>query len=106
MRRSDDASRGRTPSPLDDGTRSYAVIGDVVVSERYVVLLKTAGPLGGRCPACDGVMDATGCRIGDHRRVDRAARRRTGIAQLVEVFCTGVPKFPVEACPSCEGHAS
>src|SRR5436189_130430 len=103
MRRSDDASRGRTPSPLDDGTRSYAVrlaarrargrdrgrdvepavIGDVVVSERYVVLLRTAAPLGGRCPACDGVMDATGCRIGDHRRVDRAAPRRTGLAQIV-----------------------
>jgi hypothetical protein len=64
---------------------------------RYVALLRSPAPLGGICPACDGVMDETGCRIGDHFR----GTSPSGTRQVVEVFCQGTPIVPVEACPAC-----
>ncbi len=70
--------------------------------ERYVALLATAAPLGGRCPACDGVMDETGCRIGEHL-VSHDPSLTRGIAQVIEVFCAGAPVAPVVECPSCAG---
>jgi hypothetical protein len=46
-------------------------------------------------------MDETACRIGDHFIVKPSARGRTGIAQVVEVFCDGIPTVPVQECPAC-----
>ena len=69
---------------------------------RFVALLRNLAPLAGRCPACRGVMDETGCRIGDDFRVRLAARRRTGIGRVVEVFCKGAPTAPVIECPVCQ----
>jgi len=43
-------------------------------------------------------MDDTGCLIGDHV-VSREPARSCGVAQIVEVFCKGVPIFPVYECP-------
>ena len=48
-------------------------------------------------------MDEAGCRIVFHARVRAAARKRTGIAQVVEVWCVGTPTAPVAPCPACEG---
>ena len=67
---------------------------------RYVALLRDPAPLGGVCPACDQVMDESGCRIGDHL-ISRDPARSRGIAQVVEVFCEGTPTGPVRACPAC-----
>ena len=64
---------------------------------RYVALLRDPAPLGGICPACDAVMDESGCRIGDHLRGTSPA----GITQVVEVFCEGTPTVPVQECPAC-----
>jgi hypothetical protein len=64
---------------------------------RYVALLRDPEPLGGICPACDGVMDETGCRIGDHF----VGASPAGISQVVEVFCHGTPAAPVVDCPAC-----
>jgi hypothetical protein len=47
-------------------------------------------------------MDESGCRVGDHFIVKPGARRRTGIGQIVEVFCGGIPTAPVQECPACE----
>ena len=69
---------------------------------RYVVLLPNLDPLAGVCPACDGIMDDSGCRIGVSYGVRPAARRRTGIGHFVEVFCRGVPAHPIRPCPACE----
>jgi len=71
---------------------------------RYVALLYSPTPLGGRCPSCEELMDESGCRLGDHYQVRPAARRRTGIAQVVEVFCEGTPTAPVRECPCCAEH--
>ena len=68
---------------------------------RFVALLRDLAPLHGLCPACEGIMDDTGCAIGDHLIVKPAARKRTGIAQVIEVFCTGTPTVPVRECPAC-----
>ncbi len=62
---------------------------------RYIVLLRDAAPLHGKCPACDGRMDESGCRIGDHRR----GTSPSGITQVIEVFCAGAPRGPVVECP-------
>jgi hypothetical protein len=64
---------------------------------RYVALLCHPRPLGGICPACEGVMDQSGCRIGDHAR----GTSPSGIRQVVEVFCAGTPTAPVTECPLC-----
>jgi hypothetical protein len=69
--------------------------------ERYVALLPTLEPLAGQCPACDGIMDETRCRIGKHL-ISRDVVRSRGIAQVVEVFCTGAPTTPPIACPACQ----
>ena len=66
---------------------------------RFVALLGEPLPLGGACPACDQIMDESGCRIGERALVDDPAR---GIAQVVEVFCHGTPTLPRVPCPSCE----
>ena len=68
---------------------------------RFVAFLSSSEPLHGRCPACDGLMDETACRIGDHFIVKPGARGRTGIGQIVEVFCEGTPSVPVQECPAC-----
>ena len=68
---------------------------------RYVALLADPAPLGGICPACGGTMAETACRIGEHFIVKPGARGRTGIAQVVEVFCNGIPTVPVQECPAC-----
>ena len=65
---------------------------------RYVALIRDFTPLAGVCPACAGIMDDTGCLIGDHV-VSREPARSCGVAQIVEVFCKGVPTFPVYECP-------
>jgi hypothetical protein len=67
---------------------------------RYIALLRDSVPLAGVCPACNGVMDETGCRIGDHF-VSSDPVRSHGIAQVVEVFCEGTPTLPVRECPGC-----
>ncbi len=64
---------------------------------RYVALLRDPAPLRGICPACDSVMDESGCRIGDHFR----GTSPLGITQVVEVFCNGTPSRPVVECPAC-----
>ena len=67
---------------------------------RYVALLRDPAPLGGVCPACEHIMDESGCRIGAHR-VSVDPRLTRGIAQAIEVFCLGAPAAPIIACPSC-----
>jgi hypothetical protein len=67
---------------------------------RYVVLLREAAPLRGCCPACDSVMDASGCRIGDDVRTHDPDQTR-GITRVVEVFCKGHPTAPIVECPAC-----
>jgi len=68
-----------------------------LVAERYIALLRDPAPLGGICPACDQVMDESGCRIGDHF----VGTSPSGISQVVEVFCEGTPSVPVQDCPAC-----
>lgn len=79
--------------PSREGSRQPMVM-------RYVALLRSPAPLGGVCPACHGIMDETGCRIGDHF-VSRDPVRTRGIARVVEVFCHGTPTGPVRECPAC-----
>jgi hypothetical protein len=67
------------------------------MSERYVALLRDPAPLGGICPACDQVMDVSGCRVGDHF----VGTSPSGISQVIEVFCEGTPSVPVNECPVC-----
>jgi hypothetical protein len=69
------------------------------VVTRFVALIRDPTPLGGVCPACDAVMDESGCRLGDHFTSRNPAR--TGVAQVVEVFCKGMPSIPAEECPAC-----
>jgi hypothetical protein len=64
---------------------------------RYVALLASRAPLGGICPACDAVMDESGCRIGDHF----VGTSPNGISQVIEVFCAGTPTTPITECPAC-----
>ena len=64
---------------------------------RYVALFRDPSLLGGICPACDAVMDESGCRIGDHYR----GTSPMGIRQVVEAFCEGMPTVPVQECPAC-----
>ncbi len=64
---------------------------------RYVALLRSTAPLGGMCPACERVMDESGCRIGDHF----VGTSPTGISQVVEVFCEGTPTIAAQECPAC-----
>jgi hypothetical protein len=71
---------------------------------RIIAILASPAALGGICPSCDQVMDETGCRIVDHFLVTPAARQRTGIGQIVEVFCEGTPTHPVHECPCCVAH--
>jgi hypothetical protein len=70
-------------------------------TRRYIAVLRSAAPLGGICPACARPMDAHGCRIAVHYLVREASRIRTGVAQIVEVFCAGAPRSPVAPCPRC-----
>ncbi len=67
---------------------------------RFIVLIRDLAPLAGTCPACVGIMDDTGCRLGVHL-VSREPARSCGVAQVVEVFCAGHPAFPVYECPAC-----
>lgn len=67
---------------------------------RLVALLPTASPLGGICPACDTVMDESGCRLGEDL-LSRDPGRTRGIARVVEVFCAGTPSLPIMECPAC-----
>lgn len=69
---------------------------------RYIALLRDPGPLRGLCPACDQVMDESGCRIGDHL-VSRDPDQTRGVAHIVEVFCHGAPTVPTVTCPACDG---
>lgn len=70
---------------------------------RIIALLANPAPLGGVCPACDRIMDESGCRIGEMNSVVRDdARSRTGIGRVVEVFCEGTPAYPVVDCPACQ----
>jgi hypothetical protein len=64
---------------------------------RFVALLRDPAPLDGICPACDGIMDDSGCRIGDHF----VGASPLGISQVVEVLCEGRPTAPVVECPAC-----
>ncbi len=64
---------------------------------RLVALLTSAAPLRGICPACEQVMDESGCRVGDHF----VGTSPLGISQVVEVFCEGTPTGPVQHCPAC-----
>ncbi len=70
------------------------------MTTRYVALLRSPAPLAGICPACDRIMDESGCRIGDSF-VSHDPARSHGIARVVEVFCEGTPTVPVQACPAC-----
>jgi len=70
-------------------------------TQRYIAVLSSAAPLGGICPTCDQPMDARGCRIAAHYLVREASRIRTGVAQIVEVYCAGAPRAPVVPCPRC-----
>jgi hypothetical protein len=67
---------------------------------RYIALLREPAPLGGICPACDRVMDETGCRIGGRFVVKAKARARTGVGQIVETWCTGTATSAVFDCPA------
>lgn len=68
---------------------------------RLVALLPTSSPLGGICPACDAVMDESGCRLGEDL-VSRDPARTRGIARIVEVFCNGTPALPTVECLACQ----
>lgn len=70
--------------------------------ERHFVLFASLARPAGRCPACDGVMDETGCRIGDYFFLKPHARARTGIAQIIEVFCEATPTARAVECPACQ----
>jgi hypothetical protein len=74
------------------------------MSQRIFAILRTIKPLAGRCPACELPLDALGCRIVSRTNAPRAIRRRTGIAEMVEVLCNGAPAQPVAACPCCATH--
>jgi hypothetical protein len=74
------------------------------MSQRLIVVRRAAGPTSGRCLACDLPMDALGCRILSRVVPSRAARRRTGIAEVVEVECCGTPVGPIHGCPCCASH--
>lgn len=65
---------------------------------RFVALLRSSAPLGGICPACERIMDESGCRIGDHF----VGSSPSGIRQVVEVFCAGTPTTPIVECPVCQ----
>ena len=67
---------------------------------RFIALLRDPAPLGGICPACDGVMDESGCRITRHA-ISKDLALTHGVAQVVEVFCLGSPTGPIVTCPSC-----
>ena len=67
---------------------------------RYVALLRDPAPLRGICPACDRVMDESGCRLGEHL-VSRDIAHTKGIAQIVEAFCCGAPAVSIVECPAC-----
>lgn len=71
------------------------------MSERFIAFLRSPARLAGRCPACEEPMDESGCRIAAHWHVKAAARRRTGIAQVVEVFCNRTPTGEIVECPAC-----
>lgn len=70
---------------------------------RYFVLLPigvTAEP--GLCPACDLIMDDSGCRLRHDWRVRPEAQQTTGLSRVMEVLCRGrVPAHPVVPCPAC-----
>lgn len=66
--------------------------------ERFHVLFAHRRPLRGRCPACEAVMDDTGCCLVG--AVDLAPNRY-GVRRVVTVLCTGTPSGPLRACPGC-----
>jgi hypothetical protein len=68
------------------------------------VLCRSLRPLAGRCPACESPMDLLGCRVLDRYRPPRALRRRTGIAEVIQVDCRGTSALPEIACPCCATH--
>ncbi len=68
---------------------------------RFVVLLWDPAPLGGICPACERIMDESGCRLGQNFLTPDLAQTH-GIGRVVETFCTGAPTAPVVTCPACE----
>lgn len=67
---------------------------------RYIALLRAAGPLGGLCPACERPLDDGGCRIAQ-RLVSLDPGQTRGIAQIIEVWCSGMPTMPMVECPNC-----
>ena len=70
---------------------------------RFIILLKRVTPLRGLCPACDQVMDDSGCRVTKAADVTHDPNR-TGIRLVLEVECVGSPVYPFAACPCCSGH--
>ncbi len=68
---------------------------------RFVALLRSPAPLGGICPACERVMDESGCRIGDNLVTPDLAQTH-GVGRVVETFCTGKPTVPLVDCPACQ----
>lgn len=113
-------SRARRGGPVKrhpDGPAPRAAIPatgrNPVRAGRLLAILPGLDPLRGICPACDGLMDETGCRIGAHRAFRVSAGftyreapgwRGVKVGQLVEVFCTAPPVDRLEPCPCCETH--
>jgi hypothetical protein len=74
------------------------------MGQRIFAMLRTIKPLAGRCPSCELAQDALGCRIVERRKTTRAERRRSGVAEVIEVLCNGAPTAPVGPCPCCTTH--
>lgn len=68
--------------------------------KRFVALLREPIPPG-TCPACDGILDDSGCRLGNRVVLDDEVRRETGWTVAVETFCECDPVHPVRGCPAC-----
>lgn len=59
--------------------------------------------LRGRCPACEGIMDVTGCRITYAGDIVKDPLN-TGIRRVYTVDCLGEPTGPTLPCPCCASH--
>jgi hypothetical protein len=71
----------------------------------HVLRRATAEPVEpGSCPACEGRLDDTGCRIEDAAYVRPRAARRTGLQAIYTVVCRGIPDGEFAPCPCCEAH--
>lgn len=96
-------SARRPGTNCDNGACEMIPLSHPSVATRYIAVLREPTLVPGHCPACEGVLDDTRCRLGADHLVRDEARVRTGIARIVEVFCWGRPQHPVRACPSCGG---